>query len=247
MNGFSSNARDSRRVSDMSNITQAIELAVVTQGNAPIPTGAVSYTGGSVTLQMGTVTNTTLPRMSGDFSDPVTKAPYNYSVFGNGNYYQLGIDFENPLSYTIGIPGIETVYATDDSLKYSKLSGNYLFDPSLPSLFPIPATINTASGGIFSPDVCFVMNNVSTNTFSSTSTGCLVKKNMTLNNLDNSLVGYWDMESLTSSGLLKDLSGNGNDGVFSGTIVPTSTGGYIGKGYFFTKSDNRIYIPTFND
>lgn len=147
--------------------------------------------------------------MSGDFTDPVTKAPYNYSVFGNGLYYQIGIDFENPLSYHTGIPGIETVFA-DSGVKYSKLSGSYKFDPSLPSLFFLTGAQNTASGGIFSPDVCFVMNNVSTNTFSSSSSGCLAKKNMNLKDMDISLVGYWDMETLTGT-MLKDLSGNRND------------------------------------
>ena len=75
------------------------------------------------------------------------------------------------------------------------------------------------------------MNNVSTNTFSSPSTGCVAKKNMNLKDTDSSLVGYWDMETLTSSGLLKDLSGNGNDGTFSGGMVATTalTGGIIGK------------------
>lgn len=210
----------------MSNITQSIELLVVTQGNAPIPTNPINYTGGSVTIQAGTITNATLPKMSGDFTDPVTKAPYNYSVFGNGSYYQIGIDFENPLSYHTGIPGIETVYA-DNGVKYSKLSGSYKFDPSLPSLFFLTGAQNTASGGIFSPDVCFVMNNVSTNTFSSTASGCLAKKNMSLNTLDSSLVGYWDMETLTSSGLLKDLSGNGNSGSgisLNGSLATISTG-----------------------
>ena len=111
LGGFQSSARDSRRVSDMSNISQAIELAIVRESSAPMPTDAVAYTGGSVTLQMGTVTNRTIPRMSGDFSDPITKVPYNYSVFSHGSYYQLGIDFENPLSFHTGILGIETVYA----------------------------------------------------------------------------------------------------------------------------------------
>ena len=239
--GFQSSARDSRRVSDMSNISQAIELAIVRESSAPIPTNAVSYTGGSVTIQMGTVTNTIVPRMSGDFTDPITKAPYNYSVFGNGSYYQLGIDFENPLSFHTGIPGIETVYASivpiiPTKSTYSKLSGNYIFDPSLPSLFVISGSINSASGGIFSPDACFVMNNVSTNTFSSSSTGCVAKKSMNLKDTDSSLVGYWDMETLTSSGLLKDLSGNGNDGTFSGGMVASTalTGGVIGKGLIFS-------------
>ncbi|MDD2916256.1 MAG: prepilin-type N-terminal cleavage/methylation domain-containing protein, partial [Candidatus Gracilibacteria bacterium] len=241
LGGFQSSARDGRRVSDMANIGKALDMMIVTQGNAPIPTSAVSYTGGSVTLFIGTVTSTTIPRMNGDFSDPLTRSPYNYSVFGNGLYYQLGIDFENPLSYHTSIPGIDTVYAADSSLRYSKLSGNYVFDPSLPSLFVLSGSYNTASGGIFAPDVCFVLDNVSTNTFGSsvssvTSSGCIAKKDMSLNTLDRSLVGYWDMETLTSSGLLKDLSGNGNEGVLSGSVLPTSTGGYVGKGYYFSGS-----------
>jgi len=40
------------------------------------------------------------------------------------------------------------------------------------------------------------------------------EKSVSLKNLDNSLVGYWDMETLSGI-LLKDLSGNGNEGVFS--------------------------------
>ncbi|OIP54726.1 hypothetical protein AUK10_00380, partial [Candidatus Gracilibacteria bacterium CG2_30_37_12] len=185
LGGFASSARDSRRVSDMSNITQSIELSAVTQGSAPIPTNPVSYTGGSVTIQAGIINNSTIPRMSGDFSDPITKAPYNYSVFGNGLYCQIGIDFENPLSYHTGIPGIETAYA-DSGVKYSKLSGSYKFDPSLPSLFFLTGAQNTASGGIFSPDVCFVLNNVSTNSFGSTSS-CKAKKDMSLKDMDSSL------------------------------------------------------------
>ncbi|MDD2917033.1 MAG: sialidase domain-containing protein, partial [Candidatus Gracilibacteria bacterium] len=89
-------------------------------------------------------------------------------------------------------------------------------------------------------DVCFVLDNVSTNTFAS-STGCLAKKNMSLKSLDGSLVGYWDMETCTGTGgicgvgdKLKDLSGNGGDGSFSGNILPIGTGGYMGKGYYFS-------------
>lgn len=237
MNGFASSARDSRRVSDMSNITQSIELAIVAHGNAPIPSGAVSYTGGIVSIQVGKADSKSISRMSGDFSDPVTKEAYNYSIFENGLYYQIGIDFENPLSYHIGIPGIETVYA-DTGVKYSKLSGNYSFDPSLPSLFPITETVNSNSGGIFSPDVCFIMENSSVNTFSSNSGTCTKKKDMSLKDLDSSLVGYWDMESYyqtTYSGtnnvvFLKDLSGNWYDLYWRQNNTTLATGVYTDTG-----------------
>jgi hypothetical protein len=87
------------------------------------------------------------------------------------------------------------------------------------------------------------MNNVSTNTFSSNSGTCVAKKNMSLNTLDTSLVGYWDMETLTG-GLLKDLSGNGNDGSFSGGMVASTalTGGVLGKGMSFNGGGNTIIV-----
>ncbi|MDD2917329.1 MAG: type II secretion system protein [Candidatus Gracilibacteria bacterium] len=280
LGGFQSSARDGRRVSDMANIGKAIDLAIIQQGSAPIPTSAVSYTGGSVTLSIGTVTSTTVPRMNGDFSDPLTRSPYNYSVFGNGLYYQIGIDFENPIAFTPspsrrglgggekgeergwggggewgGLGGglIDTVYAADSSLRYSKLSGNYVFDPSLPSLFVLSGSYNTASGGIFAPDVCFVLDNVSTNTFGSsvssvTSSGCIAKKDMSLNTLDRSLVGYWDMETYyqaTYSGtnnvvFLKDLSGNNYDMIGKRSASTFLTGTTTISGSIFMSGGMRF-------
>lgn len=35
---------------------------------------------------------------------------------------------------------------------------------------------------------------------------------------NGSLIGYWDMETLTSGGKLKDMSGNRNDGSGSGNL-----------------------------
>ncbi|MBP8017017.1 LamG domain-containing protein, partial [Candidatus Gracilibacteria bacterium] len=67
---------------------------------------------------------------------------------------------------------------------------------------------------------------------------------------DNSLVGYWDMETICESGncgsgndgKLKDLSGNGNDGIFDGGMVYANalTGGIVGKGLDFVSGSNNI-------
>ncbi|MDD2487196.1 MAG: prepilin-type N-terminal cleavage/methylation domain-containing protein [Candidatus Gracilibacteria bacterium] len=62
-------------------------------------------------------------------------------------------------------------------------------------------------------------------------------------NTDNTLLGYWDMETL-SGGTLQDLSGNGNDGTFSGT---TSTGGKIGDARNFNGVNNNILITNINN
>jgi hypothetical protein len=153
--------------------------------------------------------------------DPLTKTEYVYSVLGNGQYYQLGAEAENTLARAV-FPLVEEAYASGP--KTALVKGNYTSDPSLPSLIVIPSSVpgGVGSGGIYSPNVAFVTNGSVTNLISS-STGYTLKKDISLKNLDSSLVGYWDMETLTSSGLLRDLSGNGNDGVFSGTILPSST------------------------
>jgi hypothetical protein len=144
-----------------------------------------------------------------------------YSVLGNGQYYQIGAEAENTLSRRVS-PLVEEVYA--DGPKTALVKGNYTSDPSLPSLIVIPSSVpGSGSGGIFSPNVAFVTNGSTTNLVS-VSTGYTLKKDISLKTLDSSLVGYWDMETTTLSGgvtLLKDLSGNGNDGVFSGTVLPT--------------------------
>ncbi|MDD2916549.1 MAG: hypothetical protein PHH70_01755, partial [Candidatus Gracilibacteria bacterium] len=136
--------------------------------------------------------------------------------------------------------------ASAEEPKTALVKGNYISDPSLPSLIVIPSSVPTSvgSGGIFSPNVAFVTNGSTTNLVSS-STGYIMKKDSALKNMDSSLVGYWDMETLTSSGLLKDLSGNKNDGVGSGGVVIGGTGGIYGKGTDFDGIDDFIRTNTF--
>jgi len=69
------------------------------------------------------------------------------------------------------------------------------------------------------------------------------EKSVSLKNLDNSLVGYWDMETLSGI-LLKDLSGNGNEGVFSWGMNSTGslTGGILGMGRSFNGDLDYINI-----
>ncbi|MBP8016514.1 LamG domain-containing protein, partial [Candidatus Gracilibacteria bacterium] len=170
----------------------------------------------------------------------------------NGKYYQLYSELENTISYKNKLQIIPISYA-NSNLKIPVIKGNYNLDPSLPSLLITDSTKSIAtSSGIFDPNICFVLNNSTTNYLSSSSGTCTPKKNLNLKDFDNSLVGYWGMETICESGncgsgndgKLKDLSGNGNDGVFSGGMVYTSalTGGIIGKGLYFNNTSYKIEI-----
>ncbi len=54
----------------------------------------------------------------------------------------------------------------------------------------------------------------------------------------NSLIGYWDMESLASDGKLKDLSGKGSDGTINGATLVTN--GKVGGAFSFDGSNDFI-------
>ncbi|MDD2487197.1 MAG: LamG domain-containing protein [Candidatus Gracilibacteria bacterium] len=58
-------------------------------------------------------------------------------------------------------------------------------------------------------------------------------------NVDNNLVGYWDMDTMSGT-LLKDMSGNGNNGTLSGTI---SSLGKIGEAKSFDGIDDQVILP----
>ncbi len=255
MQGYSSSARDSVRTSDLANLTKGLEVFQIKTGSYPAPVNPVVYTGGvsggSIILQ-GTLNGTLIGFSVANPSDPLTKTSYVYSILWNGSYYQIGAELENPLSYSDsninwnttrlhGLSALQTlwtpVYA--DGIKTPLLKGNYTPDPSLPSLVIVPGSVPTTvwSWGIFSPEVCFVTGESSSNILSSGTGTCTKKKAMSLKDLDSGLVGYWDMETTFLSGwvnYLRDLSGNGNDGVFSGAVLPVSTGGMIGGWYHFS-------------
>jgi len=54
----------------------------------------------------------------------------------------------------------------------------------------------------------------------------------------NSLIGYWNMETLTNDGKLKDLSGKGSDGTINGIILTTN--GKVGGAFNFDGVNNFV-------
>ncbi|OIO76410.1 hypothetical protein AUJ87_03040 [Candidatus Gracilibacteria bacterium CG1_02_38_174] len=178
LGGFQSSARDSVRTSDISNMIKGLELFQVKTGKYPAPIGTVlSYTGGvsgGNIVSQGTLNGSLIGFSMANPIDPMTKVPYIYSTLRDGLYYQIGAEAENPLARRI--LGVEPTYA--DGPKTAMVKGNYTPDPSLPSLIVMSGSVpmTAESGGIFSPDVCFITNGSSDNLVSVGSTGCAMKK-----------------------------------------------------------------------
>ncbi len=231
---YSSSARDSVRTEDIVNISKGLELLSIERWTLPIPVNGVALTSWATTVTQGTINNSILPRLSSNVKDVLTGKEYRYSILGNGQYYQVLAELENPLSRNISPIGIDTAYAA--STVTPSLRWNYTFDPSLPSLF-------VSSGStLFDPNNCFVLDK-GTNTLSNP-VGCTPKKSLSLKDYDSWLVWYWDMETLTGT-KLADLSGNGNDGTFNGGMNYGSAliWGMIGNGMNFTNKSYSIEIP----
>ncbi len=231
---YSSSARDSVRTEDIVNISKGLELLSIERWTLPIPVNGVALTSWATTVTQGTINNSILPRLSSNVKDVLTGKEYRYSILGNGQYYQVLAELENPLSRNISPIGIDTAYAA--STVTPSLRWNYTFDPSLPSLF-------VSSGStLFDPNNCFVLDK-GTNTLSNP-VGCTPKKSLSLKDYDSWLVWYWDMETLTGT-KLADLSGNGNDGTFSGGLDYSSSviNGKIWQGLNLSNSGHLVEVP----
>ncbi|MDP2090123.1 MAG: FISUMP domain-containing protein [Candidatus Gracilibacteria bacterium] len=94
LQGYSTSARDSTRVSDLGAMKTALELFQLDAGNYPKPTGLVSITySGATVWNQGTFGETVfanLGKLDKIPKDPLTDKEYTYSVLVNGNQYQLG-------------------------------------------------------------------------------------------------------------------------------------------------------------
>ncbi|EKE27957.1 MAG: hypothetical protein ACD_3C00120G0004 [uncultured bacterium (gcode 4)] len=243
----SGSARDAVRLSDIANIRSGLELRQGMTGILPLPANPKTYTWwatatgvSGVTITEWTVNNSILSALSAWVKDP-SWGEYKYSTISQWwqpLYYQLALELENPTSMRENVvnPFIamsEIIASADDTTsKIVQLKWNYMFDPSLPSLFILSGSTSSASWWIYNPDVCFALDWSATNSFSNKD-NCVAKKDMNLKEYDKSLVGYWDMETLTADWKLKDLSGNGNDGVFSGVTAPTKDLWLLWWSYFF--------------
>jgi len=259
-NWYSSSARDSTRLTDLDNITKALEVTLAKTYTLPKPSNAITLTVSGIPIwYQGYADKTILSNISmSDAKDPIDWVYYTYSIDINQNKYQILWYLENVDSITYNSI-IDQAYAepTTYANRFPITKGWKLWI-ILDSTTLIPAqskiwagnSFDTASGTTSSWFTAQFTNTeklVSTGWITPLLAAMTVYQPKTLSQYDPSLVGYWDMETTINSGwvkVLKDLSQYSNNWILLWGTLAGWTDGKIGKAVSFDGTND--YISTGN-
>lgn len=153
LQGYSSNARDSARVTDVSSMKKAVALHFAKVGEYPMPSDpmkTVSYSGATAFYE-GTFGESVL-RLTQILSqvpkDPLYKyASYTYSITNKKTQFQIGFITEQSLAYDTSF--IDVAHATNGTIP--QIEGTY------------SGSINVGTGGIYiTPSIITSASNTGT-------------------------------------------------------------------------------------
>lgn len=115
--GYTSRARDSERVSDIATLSKALDVAVAAGSALPAPENPVSVLANGVVIgAQGTVGKTVFSRIGfgGNGRDPLDSNYYTYLTNAAATRYQLAGFTENGALVSL-LPGVATAYAANYS------------------------------------------------------------------------------------------------------------------------------------
>ncbi|MDD5376693.1 MAG: FISUMP domain-containing protein [Candidatus Gracilibacteria bacterium] len=133
LSGYSGNARDSSRVSDLTNLSKGLDIASIKTGSYPTPDNpfTITYSGGVIWTQ-GTIGDSVInilssvgAKMNKKPTDPlIASKEYTYSKLAYGNAYQIKTDWEgDSIAYRNDI--IDQAQAASGNPALSYIKGNY--------------------------------------------------------------------------------------------------------------------------
>ncbi|MDD2871020.1 MAG: InlB B-repeat-containing protein [Candidatus Gracilibacteria bacterium] len=163
LQGYSTQARDSARISDMSSIVTSLELFNLDAGKYPLPTDwtDITYSGSVVWKQgsFGETVDTNTKIIDRIVLDPLTNTKYTYSVTTKRNEFEVGGIMEGD---GISLNNMNNTYAGDvEATAYVKGNYNGIVTKSLSGtkcdLLSSPTII--ASDIVTSTDVVEIINN----------------------------------------------------------------------------------------
>lgn len=246
--GYSSSARDSTRISNLINLQKGLTLFQVVGWNYPMPETPLSITAsGTVIEYQGFAKDQVagIAKLSAwSTQDPLDPSIYTtYATNANQTKMQLMNFLEDGSKVTAFLPetfGIEDAYAGSTSYttrspmtKWDNIgillgTGTSLNQPVqelLTGSFTGIDVVNTSTG--------YSMYITKTQQFSGT--GITLKASI----VGDGLVGYWNFDEGAGT-TAYDRSGKGNHGTLSGTLTTSWTGGKVWDSLYFNGSDNFV-------
>ncbi|MDD2916646.1 MAG: prepilin-type N-terminal cleavage/methylation domain-containing protein [Candidatus Gracilibacteria bacterium] len=248
LGGFAGSARDSARVSNMTSLKKGLDTFQIKSGSYPLPENLVNITASGTVIGYQGFAQDLIGSIAGlskgGTLDPSDATIYTtYSVNANQTKMQLMNFLEDSSTVTAFIPNAYANQGSDYSKRSPVTKGDTLgILLASGSLQPVQEsgtgvdimTTNTGFTAYFSNKITIFGTGVRLVSLKASYT----QKNDPMI-YDTSLVGYWDMETLDPSGKLADLSGNGNNGTLSGTIMAD---GRQGKGRLFSVNSEGINL-----
>ncbi len=229
--GYTSSSRDSVRLADLKNVEKQLNIHFTQKNFYPQPSDPVSIPTGW--NQWTLAKSVTSQIWVWEVTDPLTKDYYFYRTTENKRKYQLLGFLEN--GDFISKNPVQNTFAQND-IPYSKWDKLGIILNSDGKT--LPETIDFATQTY---DVIF-SNAIEENLINITWEDNFIElKAAEKWFFDESLVWYWDMETLTSDGKLADLSGNNNHGTIhdanaSGLATP------VNGAMFFDGVDDYVEI-----
>lgn len=221
-------ARDANRTTSLQEIWKWLELYQVKNSKLPMPTGFVTITASWTPIWYQWIfwkTESDLIKMTSIPVDPIDNTWYIYSVNESKTKFQLLTYLENQTSYNPNITN--QVYAIDYTARKFKTFWDKLGIILNSDSSPISWDVETQTGTT-NYNLVFSDTNFYTLSWNLLSVIQAFRWDKSLASLDNTLVWYWDMETLTNSWtqtVLKDLSQYWNNWTCynSGTAVNCGT------------------------
>ncbi|EKE27452.1 MAG: hypothetical protein ACD_3C00205G0005 [uncultured bacterium (gcode 4)] len=248
----SSSARDSTRLADGSNISKGLSVHNALSWNYPMPEWPISITASwtQISYQWNAGQNTlNMIKMSG-WKDPLDWSYYTYSVNSERTKFEILQFLENPNNIAFNLNPFEKEKANADASSYSGrtiltkwdsiwiLLGSWNLVPIQRQYDPLTFTSVDIINSTWSFTAVFNKDTMISWTWSALR--ALVWWEW--------LIWYWDMESMTSNWLLKDLSGKWNNGIFTWSILPQAVGAKIGEWLNFSSwviaipDPNKLFV-----
>lgn len=265
VNGYSTKARDSSRVADLAQLSKGLDVLVAGGGTLPLPdTNMITLSASGVVIGYQGGAGANVIRESGFGGkgvDPLDGNPYTYVVNLNRNTYQFLTLLEAGNSTAFDFPILPIAYAGAYDTRIASLRGStlgVLVGTGANANQPLQEFLGSGSLDISSTTSNYTI--LLSKELSISGTGSTLRRmesfiaspsgaidqSTTADIANGSLVGFWDMETLTSDGKLRDLSGNGNHGTSTGGVIVGSVSGKFKKATSFNGTPQGVLVADSN-